>query len=218
MNYLDYGLRIGALSGKLMADFPWQTMLPGAIEYAENRIYRELDPIDTMRSAAGTLTASTRVFTLPVPAQGRFVVVTAINLTASPYTSLVPVSMEYINAVWPMNVTGDPSVWAPFTSTQVYVAPAASTSLSVTVMGEIRPTALSQTNRTTMLTDYLPDLFIAASMVFLSGNGPAMATWEGEYQKLFASANTVTNRQKWRAEAWSSQQPATIASPPREGS
>jgi hypothetical protein len=84
----------------------------------------------------------------------------------------------------------------------------------VEVIGTIRPTPLSATNTTTFLTTYLPDLFLAASMIFASGyqrdfgsqadNPQQSASWEMQYEKLFASANAEELRKKFSGLGWTS--------------
>ena len=71
----------------------------------------------------------------------------------------------------------------------------------------------------------MPDLFIAASMVFANGymkNFSAMAddpqapvTWEKHYQTLKQSAMEEEFRKKFGSQGWTSKQPNPIATPPR---
>ena len=92
----------------------------------------------------------------------------------------------------------------------------------VEVVGTIRPTPLSATNTTTFLTLYLPDLFMAASLVFAGenmrdfgaeGGNPAVAqTWEQNYQALMASANAEELRKRFAGPGWSSM--SQVANPP----
>ncbi len=219
MNFFEFAARIGSLSNKITADYPWEAMLPGAIEYAESRIYREIAPVGvTQRTTAGVLTAGSPFFTLPVPAAGAFIVVTSISLITPLSTVLTPVSQDYIWAVWPAGSTpGTPTVWAPFSMTQVLVGPQAASAYQASVTGQFKPAPLSRTNSTTVLTDYFPDLFVAAAMIFISGATPQKGAWESEYGALMMGADVITNRQRWNAESWSSQPPSAIATPPREG-
>jgi hypothetical protein len=84
---------------------------------------------------------------------------------------------------------------------------------------------LSATNSTTWLSLNVPELMVAAGMVFAAGymrnfgsqaDDPKMATsWETQYSTLLKSANTDSLRMKYEAEAWSQQIPSPIATPPR---
>jgi hypothetical protein len=77
----------------------------------------------------------------------------------------------------------------------------------VEVVGTIRPAPLSPTNTSTFLTNWLPDLFIAASMIFVTGyqrdfgaqsdDPNAAKSWDNEYSKLLASAGAEEMRKKF---------------------
>ena len=77
----------------------------------------------------------------------------------------------------------------------------------------------------TYISLYLPDLLVAAMMIFMSGfmrafgaqsDDPAQATsWESEYTKLFASANVFEQRKRYASGAWGSLSPTPIATPTR---
>ena len=77
-------------------------VLPNIIDDAEQRIYRELDLLSTIvRDQTGTLTPNSRNFTFPQ----HFVVNEEVNIFAPAGTTvnrmpLVPVSKEFLNAVW----------------------------------------------------------------------------------------------------------------------
>jgi len=84
---------------------------------------------------------------------------------------------------------------------------------------------LSSTNTTTFISLYLPDLFLMASMIFVSGfqhnfgrqsDDPAMAqSYEGQYKTLLTGAMIEEARKKFQASAWSSMSPPVAASPTR---
>jgi hypothetical protein len=120
-----------------------------------------------------------------------------------------------------------PTYFAMTTQTSLIVGPWPDALYQAEVVGTIHPASLSPTNTTTILTQYLPDLFLAASMVFgaayLQNYGAAQAvdnpgmgiTWESHYQALKQSAAVEEARKKFNAEGWSSKQPSQIATPPR---
>jgi hypothetical protein len=85
---------------------------------------------------------------------------------------------------------------------------------------------MSSTNPTTFISINLPDLFVMASMIYISayqrnfssamGNDPQMpVTYETQYQTLLRNAITEENRKKFEAAAWSSQSVSTTATPSR---
>jgi hypothetical protein len=84
----------------------------------------------------------------------------------------------------------------------------------------------ASTTTTTFISLYLPELMILASMIYIAayqrnfssaqGNDPQMPiTYETQYQTLLKSAFSEEERKKFQAAAWSSQGPATIATPTR---
>src|SRR5262249_50835624 len=96
-------------------DTNYQTALPTIIDDAEQRMYRELDLLETiLRNTAGTTTTNNRLFTFPQ----HFVVSESINIFVPFGTvpgagvrgrqQLIPVSREFLDAVYPDDYpTGD---------------------------------------------------------------------------------------------------------------
>lgn len=209
----------------------YNSWLPRAIEYAEQRIYRELDMLGTRAvDDSATLTANNRRVTLP-SSIGTFIVVEQVNVFSPSGTrnQLLPVSKEFIDFCWPTDVPAfTPSVpqfWCPFDQATIFVGPSPDTGYSIEVTGTIRPTPLSSLNPTTIITTYLSDLFMAASMISWAGfqrdygaqaDDPQNAlSWEQEYQKAFTSAQTEQFRIRFQAQGWGCRQPSPIAQPPQ---
>lgn len=234
MNYATYVASLSNLMVIEPTNANFVQILPEIIDYAEQRIYRELDLLNTVVRDTGAVSVGSRNFTLPT-ALGRFVVVNGINaITPSAQTNpdagtrnpLIPVSRDVLDLVWP-STTGAalPVDFAMITDQTIIVGPAPDAAYTLEVIGTIRPTPLSASNTTTYLSLYLPDLFLAASMIFASGyqqnfgsqaDDPNMAqSWQGQYDKLFASANVEENRKKFASGAWGSLQPTPIATPGR---
>jgi hypothetical protein len=185
-----------------------------------------------VRDSSGVLSTNNRNFTLPTSI-GTFVVVVGMNVITPAGTApdagtrfpLVPVSRDYLDYVWP-SVTGAarPVAYAPVTQSAFVVGPWPDAGYVVEVIGTQRPAPLSAGNTTTFLSVNLPDLFLAASMVFASGyqknfgaqaDDPKMATsWESQYQTLKASAMVEDLRKKLQSTGWSSQMPSPLT-PPR---
>lgn len=234
MNYTEY---VAALSNLLVveaSDADFVDILPRIIDYAEQRMYRELDLLNTVTRSTGTLSVGTRNFTLP-QSNGRFVVTNGINvITPSSVTipdegtrnPLTPASLDIVDRLWP-SVTGAsvPTMYAMLTDQVIVVGPAPDQGYTVEVKGTIRPNALSASNPTTYLTLYLPDAFLACSMVGgaawqknfgAQADDPKMAmSWETQYQALFASANVEEQRKRYSAGGWASLSPTPIATPTR---
>lgn len=234
---LDYDSYVAQISNLVVipsTDSNFETMLPGMISYAENRVYRELDLLYTQVIDSGTMTANTRNFTLPTNL-GTYIIVDAINII-TPVTAgtsngsrspAKPVSKEFVDAVYPSPsvATGVPEYYAMTSNTVVTFGPSPDAAYTAEVVGIQRPTPLSSANSSSILTQYVPDVFIAASMVFVSGymrnfgsqaDNPQMgASWEGQYQLLIKSAGMEQARAKFQGEAWTSESPSPIATPPR---
>lgn len=209
-------------------------ILPSIIDYAEQRLYRELDLINTVvRDSSGVLVSGSRNFTLPT-ASGTFVTVLGINAVSPAGTTpdngtrnpLAPTSRDVLDILWSSSTgSGLPTLFAMITQGTLIVGPWPDNPYTIEVIGTIRPAPLSVSNTTTFLSLNLPDIFIAASMVFASGymrnfgsqaDDPGMSqSWETQYGKLFQSANVEEMRKKFQSQAWSSQQPAPLATPPR---
>lgn len=207
-------------------------MLPGAIDYAEQRIYRELDLVNTtVIDTTTTFSSGNRFLTLP----STWVVIEEVNTFSSAGTTssngsrnpLIETSREFINYAYPSNstATGIPAYWNLLSQTQIIVGPTPDASYSVEIIGTQRPVPLSAANSSTFLTAYLPDLFMAAAMVYGAGwmrdfgsqsDNPQMSqSWENQYNLLFKSATTEEMRKKWQAEGWTSESPSPIATPKR---
>lgn len=211
---LDYDTYVSQLANLMVipsSDSNFTTFLPGCIDYAEQRCYRDLQLQDTVVRDVGTISANNRTFTLPNNF-GAFVVVQGMNLYDSGQRlALVPTSQPLIDVLWPNDAAPSagavPRVFAMITDTTALVGPAPDQQYSVEVVGTIRPTPLSSSNTTTILTQDLPDLFMAASMIFATGyqrdfgsqaDDPKMSqSWEMQYGALLQSANGEEIKKKF---------------------
>lgn len=215
-------------------DAGFVTALPTIIQDAEQRVYRELDLISTVVSdASEALTAGRRSFALP--GGNAFYVIEQINIITPAGTTdpelgtrnpVLPATKDVLNMLYPSNAgAGVPAVFARITQSTLVFGPWPDANYTVEVVGTQRPTPLSDTNTNTFLTQYLPDVFFAAAMVFACGyqkNFSAMGdqpqsavAWEQHYEKLKTSAAVEELRKKFASEGWSSAQPDPIATPAR---
>lgn len=235
LNYNTYVSQISNLMVVGSTDANFITMLPGMIDYAEQRLYRELDLLYTqVTDATATVSSGNRNFSLPT-SQGTFIITDNINII-TPSTALssngtrvqlTPVSREFLDITYPsgQSATGTPEFYAMASNTQVIFGPAPDAAYTAEVIGVQRPASLSSANSSTILTQYVPDLMIAASMVFGSGymrdfggqsDNPQQAqSWENQYQTLFKSAAVEQARAKFESNGWTSNAPSPLATPPR---
>lgn len=153
---------------------------------------------------------------------------TSTNPDTSNRIPLLPTTKEFLDAVYgsPFAANrGQPQYFVPFNETLFFVGPVPDQAYPVEVVGTYRPNSLSATNTTTFISQYLPDVFIMASMIYISAyqrnfgrlnDDPQMAiTYESQYQALLKSAIVEEARKKFDAAGWSSQSPATVATPTR---
>lgn len=214
MNYSDYIARLDTLAGGKLHDYP--VSIPAIIEYAEQRMYRELDLLGTFETVAGTpLVSGTRTTAVP----SGMIVVQGLNvLVAGRRYPLARISVDALNWMWPDPTATDlPRLFAMPDNVSVLLAPTPGAIYSTEFLGTFRPTALSSTTTTTLLTLYVPDAFVLCSMVFLSSYGdPSQAVvWEAQYQASKNSTDMEAARQKAQGSQWQPYSPTKEATPPR---
>jgi len=232
--YSNYVSQVSNLLVIGSTDSNFTTMLPGMIDYAEQRLYRELDLLYTQITDTTTVSSGNRNLTLPTNV-GTYIICDNINIiTPSTATSsngtrvqLTPVSREFLDITYPsgQTATGTPEFYAMASNTQVILGPAPDAAYQAEVVGVQRPASLSSANSSTILTQYLPDLFIAASMIFGSGymrdfgaqaDNPQMGmSWQTQYDMLIKSAIVEQMRAKFESNGWTSNSPTPLATPPR---
>lgn len=243
LTYTTYKTQIAEMAVVSETDANFLAILPMMIDYASLRICRDLDLMFTSVSLHGTgykLTAGNRnlSFSQNLPDGTSFVVSEQINLIVdaddptNPDTGtripLLPTTKEFLDAVYGSAVAANraqPKYFVPFNETLFFVGPTPAIDYYVEVVGTIRPAPLSETAPTTFISQYLPDLLVMASMIYISAyqrnfgkesDDPQMAqSYESQYQLLLKSAVVEEARKKFDAAGWSSQSPATVASPTR---
>lgn len=245
LTYTTYLNQIAQMAVVAVDDVNFLEIAPSMIEYAELRIYRDLDLMFTSTSIHGPtigLTAGNRNLSFPMllPGNSGTIVVTEqLNLilpvgvsnpddpTAS-RVQLLPVTKEFLDAVYGSNATanrGQPKYFAPFNENLFLVGPVPDDAYSIEVVATYRPNSLSVSNSPTFISQYLPDLFIMASMIYISAyqrnfgrqsDDPQMAqSYEGQYKALLQGAMVEEARKKFEGPGWTSQSPAPVASPTR---
>jgi hypothetical protein len=236
LTYSTYKTQIATLAVVEENDANFLTILPQTITYAENRMYRDLDFLFTSDTYVATLSVGNRVLTIP---EGTFVVTDQINVItpvgqsnpdASDATRVpcLPATKEFLDAVYGSSIPanrGVPKYFVPFNDNVFLFGPVPNQNYSVEIVGTYRPASLSVSNTETFISKYLPDLFIMASMIYISGyqrnfgranDEPQMAvTYESQYQALLKGAAVEEARKKFEASAWSSQSPSPVATPTR---
>lgn len=217
-------------------DNNFQGIFGSAIDYAEGRIYRDLDlPSVSVTDTSVSTSSGVRAILLST-ASGEPLAIEAFNIfTPAGATSsygtrvpLTPVSQAVLDAVYPSATSsncGTPTYFARISNVEIFLGPTPDQGYVTEVTATTRPSPLSALNSSTWITQNLPDLMQAAVMVFMAGHmrdfgsqsdDPKMAqSWESQYHTLMASALVDSQRQKFQSNAWTSQQPSNIATPPR---
>lgn len=233
LSYTTYVDQIATMAVVESNNAEFQVILPQMITYAENRMYRDLDFLFTSTSVTGySLTQGVRSLTIP---QGTIVVSEQINIITPVGTTnpdlgtrnpCLPTTKEFLDAVYgSASNIGIPQYFVPFNDNLFLFGPYPDAAYGVEIVGTYRPDSLSATNTTTFISLYLPDLFIMASMIYVSAyqrnfgranDDPQMAvSYESQYQALLKGAAVEEARKKFEASGWTSQAPATVASPNR---
>lgn len=243
-NYTSY---VASLTSLLVApDTQGQAnlmvMLPNIIDYAELRMYRDLDLLTTLVPLVTTSIPFNRNLAVPSTA----IVVQSANMITPANTipdngtrnPMTRTTIEFINAAYPQSTTLgiSPSVSQYYALqnnntfsvggsnyTAIFSSPPDNTYL-VEFMSTVRPTPLSAANANTVLTQFFPDMFLAASMIFAAGyqrdfsaqsDDPKLAqSWENQYQLLKSSAETEELRKKAMSSDWTTFSPSQVAPRP----
>jgi hypothetical protein len=235
LTYSTYVQQIATMAVVPVTDPNFTIVIPSMIDYAELRMQRDLDFLSTQISTNSySFTSGNNTLTIPT---SQFIVMQTFEVLdgLGNSTPLLPVTKEFIQNVYGSgSSTGLPQYFAVYggdsattglTSQNMIVGPAPNSNYSVRLTGTVRSQPLSASNTTTFISTYLPDMFIMASMIYISAyqrnfgrlnDDPQMAqTYESQYQTLLKSAMVEENRKKYEAAAWSSYSPAPAASPTR---
>lgn len=198
-------------------------ILPTIIDYAEQRLYRELDLLyaTTAQVVTPPLTALNRSFSLSATVPNIIILediniitpagVTNPNTAGATRNQCMPCAKEWLDAAWPSSAgAGVPNLFAMLDNQTVLLGPWPLAAYSVEAVGKFRPLAIYDPTQAsgTFLSLELPDIFLAASMIAASGyqksfgqqsDNPQMAvSWETQYQALFPSASAEETRKKFR--------------------
>jgi hypothetical protein len=139
---------------------------------------------------------------------GNITFASAHGLANNSSVSLAGFTSSAWNGSFVASVTGTTTITIP------------TTAATATVIGTVASNA-----STTFISLYLPDVFIMASMIYISAyqrnfgranDDPQMAvTYESQYQALLKSALVEEARKQFQSSGWASQSPATVATPSR---
>jgi hypothetical protein len=231
-NYTTFVAQL-ALEAQFNASDPnFLANLPSCIDYATNRITRELNLLSTITSNSTIVTSvGSRVVNLaalnPVFNTLQDInVITPAGTTNPDLGGRVPLTIQsraFMNAVYGTapaagGTAATPQYFAMVTDQIIQVGPYPDAAYTLEIIGTVRPTPLSPTNATNWISIYLPDLFLAAAMIFMSGfmrsfgqqaDDPKLAmSWEDQYTKLRDSAGVEDAMRKYFSTGWTAQLPS----------
>jgi hypothetical protein len=227
LTYTTYTTQVAELAVVPVTDPDFQTILPQVINYAELRLQRDLDFLNTTTQYSYTATPNSQQLNF-----SGYPFVTIQNVgVADPISTYVkqctPVTKEYIYSVYPIGSTATlPAFFSLFDDNSLLLGPIPDQAYTFYVTGTIRFPSLSASNPTTFISTYLPDIFVIASMIYISAyqrnfgnmqaNDPQMgASYEAQYQLLLKGAMVEEARKKFEAGGWTSMSPAVAATPTR---
>lgn len=216
--YLPENVASATAAAPFIAGSRYNAILPRCIEYAEGLIYRDPD-MDFLAnySAEGQSTTTCVVGTRKVSVPTSMLIAASVNVitpagaapgaTGSTRTPLIPVSVAFLNNAFPNpSVQQLPEYFARDNNASILIGAYPDQAYTVEFYGTLLPNPLSNTNTSTLLTLNFPELFIAASMIYMTGyqkNFGAMAgdpqegmTWQGYYDSLKKGVGAQEARKK----------------------
>jgi hypothetical protein len=226
-------------------DAPLQQVLPQMLNYAETRIQRDIDALQARSSNSYTLTAGANILSIPI---NDFLVIETLEAQQVSSGNLVnnqpmiETSKEFIqNCYSTVFSSGYPKYYAKWgdnfgdganTNVNILVGPPPNFAYPVRVTGVIRMPSLYQfatpgpaDTSYTYISQWLPDLLMMASMIFISGyqrNFSAASdskdmpvNYEQQYRALLAGAIAEENRKKGLGSAYSAYSTPATATPTR---
>jgi hypothetical protein len=235
LTYSSYVQQISTLAVVPSSDTNFQIILPMAISYAELRMIRDLDFLSSQvyDDTSFSTTQNNNLLTIPAAS---FITLQTIQVNnVGVLTPLTPVAKEYIQNVYNSTASaGVPKFFAVYggdsattgnTSQNILLGPYPDAAYPLTLTGTVHADSLSATTTTTFISTYLPDLFIAASMVYIGGyqrnfsstgaDQQMPVNWEQQYQTLLKGATVEEYRKKFQSSAWGPQSPSPVATPQR---
>jgi hypothetical protein len=232
--YVMAGYTVDPTTGNVVSyDQNFETVLPEIINYAELRIQRDLDLLSNQIVNSSYQTQPNQEVVALSPSD--FITIQGVSVDTTPSSPLLPVTKEYLQYVYPTGSTvGIPQFFAMYggdtasggqTQMKIRLGPIPNTFYNLTITGTLHSEPISEANSTTWISTYLPDVFIMASMIYMSAyqrnfgrvaDDPQMAqTYEMQYQALLKGATVEEFRKKFQASAWSSMSSSPVATPTR---
>lgn len=225
-SYLDTMARLAVVA---VDDENFLALAPQMVTYAELRMIRDLDFLENTAVSSDVVTApGSRLISWPIE---QFITVETVDIiTPAGITNpdlgtrrpLLATTVEVITNIYPSaSSAGVPKYFAMYNQNALMLGPFPDQAYSVGLFGTGRPDSLSATTPSTFISTQLPDLFIMASMIWISGyqrnfgrqsDDPQMAvSYEQQYMTLLKGAFVEEARKKFSSTGWTSVSPPVIA-------
>lgn len=233
LTWTTYQAQMATLAVTSVTDPNFVSILSSMIDNAELRICQDLDLLANQQAnTTFSLTSGSRSVAIPA---GTFVTIEDVNVITPVGTSnpnlgtrnpCTQASKEVIDNLWPSSTgAGVPNKVAVLGQYNLLFGPWPDASYGLEIVGTTRPVSLSASNTSTFISANLPHIFIAASMVYISGyqrnfgrmsDDPGMAvSWEAYYKSMLGSSAVEEARKKFEGPAWTAKSPSSFATPTR---
>lgn len=171
--------------------------LPSIIERAQGYLQRRADPINILRHAVVSVSASLRTADLP----SDVLVLKSVQLaTDSGSINLLQQTNEYLVAYWPVFTSvGTPKYYAAKDNSQIFLAPTPVSSLVATIEYVAKVTVLSSALPTNWFSENADSAFFAAAMMYANmwaKNSSAIQFWKGLADEEIAAINNEARRSR----------------------
>jgi hypothetical protein len=254
LSYNAYIQQIGILAVALtqetagvyqFVDAPFQSIVGQMLNYAELRIQRDLDFLQAKTYNSYTLTQGVNILSIPI---NDFLILETLECTQTSNGTVVdswpltPASKEFIqNCYSGLFIADAPKYFAMYgdnfgdganSNVNVLLGPTPNFAYTVRATGVIRLPSLAQfatagpaDTSYTYISQFMPDMLIMASMIYVSAfqrnfsstssEQDMPMSYEKQYQALRLGALTEENRKKFQASGWSSYSTPVSATPTR---
>lgn len=171
--------------------------LPSIVERAQGYLQRRSDPINILRHAVVSVSASLRTVDLPTDV----LVLKNIQLDTSAGTiNLLQQTNEYLTAYWPIYTSvGTPKYYAAKDNSSIFLAPTPVSSLSATIEYVAKVTVLSSAAPTNWFSENADSAFFAAAMMYANmwaKNSSAIQFWKALADEEIAAINNEARRSR----------------------
>ena len=225
LTYSQYVTELALLAQFNSSDPNFTSNLQSCLDYAQNRINRELNLLNTV-SVNNTITSTIGVRAVSISSINANVLQNINVITPHGTTNpelgnrnpLINVDKSWLD--WTYGATGvnaQPKYFAMLDNQTILLGPWPDQVYTLNIYGTYWPIGLTVSNTTTFISTYLPDLLLAASMVQMSGymknfgsqadNPQQAVSWETQYVSLRDSAGVEDARRKFQSTGWTSDLP-----------